>query len=401
MEGLDIRTLALTNLMLGFFLGVGSLVFARIHPSFRGFKPLGYSYFIFSFGFILLGLRQHIPDFFSIIIANFAIVAGFSLLVLGILKFFKFEKHIFEKVSISSLCAMSIAFIYYTYFQESVHVRIIIISLIMAGLSLYIGFKVLSQKDKVLLTFTRFLGFSFLYCAFIFLLRVYFVLGDPKLDNFMSVGTIHALSLIALQLVAITSCFSLTISASQQLASDLATQATVDSLTNIYNRRAFDEFAAKGVLRAQRDKKPISLIMMDIDFFKQVNDSYGHQIGDKVLQEFSLRLKNSLRQYDILARYGGEEFTLLLPDTNTETAMIIAEKLRDTIAQPVFFLENEADLKVTASFGVATNQGENINWQQLISFSDQALYHAKKSGRNCVKLHSADVHHFPNTEELH
>jgi len=224
-------------------------------------------------------------------------------------------------------------------------------------------------------------------------LRIYFALVEPKLDNFMNAGTIHALSLIALQLVAIVSCFSLTIGASQQLARELATQATVDSLTNIYNRRAFDEFAAKGVLRAQRDKKPISLIMMDIDLFKQVNDSYGHQVGDKVLQEFSLRLTNSLREYDILARYGGEEFTLLLPDTNTSTAMIIADKLRSTIAKPVFCLKGEADLKVTASFGVATNQGEKIDWQQLISFADQALYHAKKDGRNCVRLHTADVHH--------
>ena len=138
--------------------------------------------------------------------------------------------------------------------------------------------------------------------------------------------------------------------------------------------------------------------MMDIDLFKQVNDSYGHQVGDKVLQEFSLRLTNSLREYDILARYGGEEFTLLLPDTNTSTAMIIADKLRNTIAQPVFCLKDETDLKVTASFGVATNQGEQIDWQQLISFADQALYHAKKEGRNCVRLHTADVHQLTKTK---
>ena len=161
----------------------------------------------------------------------------------------------------------------------------------------------------------------------------------------------------------------------------------------IYNRRAFDELAQKSILRAQRNKKPISIILMDIDFFKQVNDNYGHQVGDRVLQEFSQRLTHSLRQYDILARYGGEEFTLLLPDTNTETAMIIAEKLRATIAQPVFFLENGAELTVTASFGVATNQGEHIHWQQLISFADQALYDAKDSGRNCTKLYRAEAQH--------
>jgi len=401
MEGLDIRTLALTNLLLGLFLGVGSLVFARIHSSFRGFRSLGYSYLLFSLGFILLGLRQYIPDFFSIIIANLVIVAGFSLLILGILRFLKYEIRTFERISIALLCLMAIAFVYFTYFSTSVNARIGIISAIIVGQSIYAGFHVLTNKDQTILTFTRILGFSLICCAFIYLLRISVAFNEPELDDFMHAGTIHAFSLIALQLVAITSCFSLTISASQQLASKLAIQATVDSLTNIYNRRAFDEFATKGVLRAQREKTPISLILMDIDFFKQVNDSYGHQVGDKVLQEFSLRLKNSLRQYDILARYGGEEFTLLLPDTNTSTAMIIAEKLRNTIAQPVFCLAGDTELKVTASFGVATNQGEHIHWQQLISFADQALYHAKENGRNCVKLHSADVHHLSSAEKHH
>ncbi len=401
MEGLDIRTLALTNLLLGLFLGVGSFVFARIHTSFRGFKALGYSYFLFAFGFILLGLRQYIADFLSIIIANLVIVAGFSLLILGILKFLKYEKHVFEKISLALLCAVTFAFVYFTYFQSSVNARIIVISAVISCLSFFASYKIITKQAQDVLTFTRFLGFSFLYCAVIFLLRIYFVFDEPELDNFMNGGIIHAFSLIALQLVAITSCFSLTISASQQLARKLAIQATVDSLTNIYNRRAFDEFAAKGVLRAQRDKRPISLLMMDIDLFKQVNDSYGHQIGDKVLKEFSLRLKNSLRQYDILARYGGEEFSLLLPDTNADTAMIIAEKLRHTIAQPVFCLKDGTELKVTASFGVATNQGEQVDWQQLISFADQALYHAKESGRNCVKLHTADVHHISNIQHSH
>lgn len=250
MEGLDIRTLALTNLLLGLFLGVGSLVFARIHPSFRGFKALGYSYFLFSFGFILLGLRQYISDFLSIIVANIAIIAGFSLLILGILKFLKYEKHAFKRVSVALLCAMIFAFIYFTYFQAVVNARVIIVSGMISGLSIFAGVKVLTNKGRVILAFTRFLGFSFFYCALIFLLRIYFAFDEPELDDFMNASTIHALSLIALQLVAITSCFSLTISASQQLANKLAIQATVDSLTNIYNRRAFDEFAQKSVLRA-------------------------------------------------------------------------------------------------------------------------------------------------------
>jgi diguanylate cyclase (GGDEF)-like protein len=396
MEGFDIRTLALTNLLLGLFLGVGSLVFAQIHSSFRGFKSLGYSYLLFSLGFILLSLRQHIPDFLSIVAANVLIVAGFSLLVLGIMRFLKYTEYFFEKVSIALLVLMAIGFSYFTYIQVDVNARIIIISTILAGSSFFAGIKVLTNKDTVTLALTRFLGFSFIFASIIFLLRMNSSFSDPKLDDFMNAGVIHALSLIALQFVTITSCFSLTITASQQLAKKLAIQATIDSLTNIYNRRAFEEFATKEVLRAQREIKPISLILMDIDLFKEVNDNYGHLVGDKVLQEFSLRLKKSLRQYDILARYGGEEFVLLLPDTNTSIALIIAEKLRETIAQPVFCLKDGTELKVTASFGVTTNKSDHIDWQQLISLADKALYQAKESGRNCVMLHTADVFQIPN-----
>jgi len=391
MEGLDIRTLALTNLWLGMFLGVGSLVFARIHPSFIGFKQLGFSYFLFSLGFILLGVRGYAPDFITIIVANIFIFSGFSLLIWGVLKFLHVSTYAFEKISILLLAVLIISFVIFTYSHPNIGARIVSISIITASISLYAGLAVLAHYKNVSLTFMRFLGEAFLFCSFIFMLRVYFAIIDPNLDDFMVAGTIHAFSLIALQFVTIVSCFSLTISASQQLAQKLAVQATIDSLTNIYNRRAFDEFAEKSTLKAQREQQPISIIIMDIDFFKQVNDQYGHQVGDKVLQEFSLRLKSSLRQYDILARYGGEEFTLLLPETNARTAMIIAEKLRVKIAKPVFCLDNGAVLSVTSSFGVATSQGEVIDWQQLISLADQALYHAKESGRNCVKLYGTDT----------
>ena len=124
MEGLDIRTLALTNLLLGLFLGVGSFVFARIHTSYRGFNQLGFSYFLFSFGFILLGLRQYISDFLSIIVANLAITIAFSLLILGILKFLKHEQKIFEKTVLILLSGMFLVFVYFTYYQNSVNARI-------------------------------------------------------------------------------------------------------------------------------------------------------------------------------------------------------------------------------------------------------------------------------------
>jgi diguanylate cyclase (GGDEF)-like protein len=398
MEGLDIRTLALTNLFLSILLGLGSIVFARVNNSFHGFRQLGSGYFLFALGFVLLGLRQYIPHFISIVVANAFIVAGFSILIMGILKFLQYPTTRCKAITITLITLLMISFSYFTYIDDNTNIRMLIISAIIAGQCFYISHKILIHKEKLYQIFTHFLAYTFLFCGIIFSVRIYLTLTAPSLTNFMEAGSIHALALIAQQLVVITSCFTLSWSASQKLAYKLAVQATIDPLTQLYNRRAMEDFAEKEILRAQRTKTSLSIILMDIDLFKDVNDSYGHQVGDKVLQEFSLRLSASLRKYDILSRYGGEEFILLLPNTNAKTAMIIAEKLRETIAEPVFKLEISPALSVTASFGVVAVQAEKINWQQLVSFADNALYHAKQNGRNQVQLHSADIHALKTTE---
>jgi two-component system cell cycle response regulator len=130
---------------------------------------------------------------------------------------------------------------------------------------------------------------------------------------------------------------------------------------------------------------------MDIDDFKAVNDEYGHVAGDQGLKEFSLRLKENLREYDSIARYGGEEFLLLLPNTEKDIAVVVAEKLRRTIAAPVFLVNERTNIAITASFGVAISKGKNIEWRQLLSQADQALYLAKSLGKNQVQLYSSKV----------
>jgi len=392
MEGFDIRTLALTNLFLSVLLGLGSIVFARIDTSFRGFRQLGSGYFLFALGFVLIGLRAYVYDFFSIIIANAFIVAGFSILIMGILKFLDYPTAHCKSITLTLIALLISSFMYFTYIDYNTGVRIIIISTLIAGQCFFVAYKIMSHKEKLYRLFTLFLGYAFLFCGLIFSLRVYISATSPIANNFMEAGSIHAMALIAQQLVVITSCFTLSWSASQKLAHKLAVQATIDPLTQVYNRRAMEDFAEKEVLRAKRKQTPLAIILMDIDLFKKVNDTYGHQVGDKVLQEFALRLKSSLRQYDSLSRYGGEEFVLLLPDTNTKIAMTIAEKLRETIMQPVFEVNISPPLSVTASFGVACVQGDTLNWQRLVAFADDAMYHAKSNGRNQVQLHSADIH---------
>lgn len=156
-----------------------------------------------------------------------------------------------------------------------------------------------------------------------------------------------------------------------------------DSLTHIYNRRHFFEVTKREIARASRFNHATSLLLIDIDHFKQVNDTHGHLIGDQVLQSVVLRLKENLRQSDILARYGGEEFIVLMPETNASQAWSGAERLRRVVADKPFSI-GRGDLAVTISVGV-TSWLPGIPLpllDSLIDQADQALYQAKQGGRN-------------------
>jgi len=162
--------------------------------------------------------------------------------------------------------------------------------------------------------------------------------------------------------------------------------ANTDPLTGLLNRRAFMERMGPEMSRAQRDKKPLSLILTDIDHFKSVNDTHGHQAGDLVLQRFGGQLTTSARPYDFVGRYGGEEFVVCLPGADGRQADSVAERMRRQIEDMEIMLPDDSrSIRITASFGTAFYSiefGEHIDL--LIKRADDALYLAKNKGRNCV-----------------
>jgi diguanylate cyclase (GGDEF)-like protein len=167
-------------------------------------------------------------------------------------------------------------------------------------------------------------------------------------------------------------------------------QATLDSLTELPNRRGFDLLAAQAMHEAQREPRPLTALLLDLDHFKALNDTYGHLAGDQVLIGFARDLESCLRHSDIVCRWGGEEFIVLLKDTDGETGQMIAEKIRQHVArQPYAY--NGKELHLTVSIGLTTLQKDD-SLQTLLSRADQAMYRAKQTGRNrtCVeRLHSS------------
>ena len=176
--------------------------------------------------------------------------------------------------------------------------------------------------------------------------------------------------------------FSLTdITKFKEKSNILEYQASHDKLTGLFNRNKFDEIFAKEIKRTKRYKNELSVIIFDIDNFKMVNDTYGHQIGDEVLKEISKIALDSVREQDITTRWGGEEFFILLPQTNLSGAVIVANKIRTSTQNHIF---TEKSLKITASFGVAQFCIENDDEKTIITRADELLYEAKRSGKNKV-----------------
>jgi len=175
--------------------------------------------------------------------------------------------------------------------------------------------------------------------------------------------------------------FSLTdITQLKEKSNLLEYQASHDKLTGLFNRNKFDEIYSKEIKRSKRYSNNLSIILFDIDNFKTINDTFGHQIGDEVLKEMSQIISHCIREQDIPVRWGGEEFLVLLPHTNLEGSQTVAQKIKIAIVEHLF---TELNLNITASFGV-TQLAENDTEDSLILRSDKFLYEAKNTGKNKV-----------------
>jgi diguanylate cyclase (GGDEF)-like protein len=178
----------------------------------------------------------------------------------------------------------------------------------------------------------------------------------------------------------------------------LLTFAFTDYLTGLKTRGYFEQQLELELKRCERKKAPLSLLMIDIDFFKPLNDRYGHHVGDQVLRDVSSLLTKDMREVDTVARYGGEEFVIILPETPVTSAIRVAQRIRRSVEQAKFFAGSAADVeRLTISLGIASYPQDARFKRDLIECADAALYDAKSRGRNQVMLYS-DLSHEQHRE---
>ena len=168
------------------------------------------------------------------------------------------------------------------------------------------------------------------------------------------------------------------------------TMALTDSLTGLYNRRYLMTHLIGMIERHQTSGKPLALLMFDIDFFKSVNDGFGHPVGDEVLMEIAQRVRNNIRSFDTVARFGGEEFVIVMPDTELDVARMVTERVRRTVSDRPFQPKGVEPLRVTISIGIAMFEDGDDTFA-ILKRADDALYEAKRTGRNraVVNMHGA------------
>lgn len=384
-EQLEIRTLSFITVFFCHFFGVGLIIFSKTQKELKGITVIGSGILILGCGFLFISFRNFVDMSLSVLVANILIFLGVVIISEGLFQAGQYQGKL-KYIGRMSVIILPVLIIYYTYIDVSVNNRIVIISAFLS-VQFFICAVIILMKtpesDKIPYVLT---SAPLIFAALFFVLRGVVTLNESRLEDFMKAGLVHSLAFVVIELVVIGLSFGIVWIANSRLQKKLTNLVRIDPLTSILNRRGLEEIILKITTLMIREKQPLSSIMIDIDHFKKINDTFGHQAGDEILKQFSGLLKDGVRASDIIARYGGEEFIIVLPDTDIKGALNLAEKLRKQVERHSFNAYC-VDIKLTASFGVSSNQ-EVIDWESLISESDEALYIAKRDGRNRVEKYT-------------
>ena len=373
---LDPRTIMFVTACMGPVLGMVLLSMLRTIPStIRGLKSWAYgSCWIFA-GVVFITLRDTIPLGLSVVAGNALIIIGTWMWLDGTYRFLGLPNH--RRAWIAAMVLVNAAITWCYYVQPSFVMRSSLISLMMVALLLVHAGHLLRQPNYRYAS--RFVSFALLVSAADWLLRMggaIVGLIDPTLFAPTSFNAlVNGVQTVAGLLILV----GFVLLASERVRHDFEMLAAKDSLTGALMRRSWNAAAQSELDRARRHQRALTLVAMDLDHFKLINDAHGHAVGDQVLINFVAMVNRHLRSADQLGRMGGEEFVLLLPETSLEDGLLVAERIRkatETLVLPCPF---------TVSMGVAHLLPVDTGTDSLLERADAALYRAKALGRNRVE----------------
>lgn len=331
------------------------------------------------FSFVLFSLRGQIPDWLSIVVANGLLVIAFAHVVQA-LRIYNRRTSLAMPMA-GLVAATLIGEILLTYQWPNLYGRIVLVSLMIAVLA-GIGIDAIYRKQ---LRITRPEHMVSIMLAVGILVMVARVLELPDagfLDLTMS-SPMQGIVFTYASLLPVIATSGFLLMCGERLNKDLTRLATIDSLTGVYNRRTMTELANKAIAASKRHGRALSLLNLDIDHFKRINDQFGHEAGDLALRRVVEIMQTVLRASDVIARIGGEEFVAILPDTDEASACRLAERLREQLADSDFSISGWP-VPLRASIGVCAMGPAISNLESLLRETDRAMYAAKRGGRNRV-----------------
>ena len=331
---------------------------------------------------LLFASRGKIAPILSFELANTLYAAAICLLYTGFCRFF--ARPVPTKTLAGSLALLIALLALFHYGYDMLHVRIALVSVFHGVLCLTIGLLVLRASANDTAGYScRFTGCMAIFFAFSHGVRgIVHGSNIEQLSSAFQSSPVNLLFISMGTMVIPVFAMGIIMIVHNRMMEQAMAAANRDFLTGAWSRRAFFELAERELVRVRRTGRALSLLLFDVDHFKQINDTHGHAVGDRVLQEIVQRVEKEIRGMDCIARIGGEEFAVLLPETNAAAAMVIAERLRLTLAA----VPDTAQIRLvpcTVSIGMAVRT-EQESVADLMRRADTALYQAKAGGRNCI-----------------
>ncbi len=392
---LDLNTTIVINLLINYVCTyIIGATWHKTKNKFKGIELVLADFILQSIGMTLVIFTGVLPDFMTIILANICMYFGAMLLVFGIAKFVGVT--VLKWPYIFAMALFSGLYIYFTFITASTRMRLIVFTTMVIPIFLHTAYIVFFKTQKHQRAYTYPVAISNVLFTLAHGSRLINDLHDFDLFNYAALSQGESAMVIINELLMIYLTFSITqmihirllneldkyIGRTEKLLHKTRHLAITDDLTQLYNRRKIEALLGQEIEKFHTYKSPFSILMIDIDHFKRFNDTYGHDIGDKVLQDVARTLETSLRSTDIVGRWGGEEFLVILSNTSSETACEVGNKLLQS-AQSLdlpYCLQKEI---LTLSIGCA-NMSDHLSDNDLIKQADTALYHAKENGRNQI-----------------
>jgi diguanylate cyclase (GGDEF)-like protein len=383
---LDIRTILYVHAYLLIGISVGLLVIARRHPHARELRWMAVASAAGATSTVLRVADTHIPRLFSILLANLLLLLSFVLIHRC------FEAFVVVRLRARSLGMLLVGagmagLVYFTYADENIAIRSLILSLTCVALALLNSVTLLGCRDAAVRTPCVATAGLYVMFALTAAMRCVGVLFHDTPREYFAGSVSNLIGLLGFEILIVGVPLGYFWMSSARLWANQNQLARTDPLTGLPNRRALEEWGANALGERRAQQTTLSLLVIDIDHFKRINDRYGHKGGDIALRALAHALAAAVRREDLVARQGGEEFVILLYNQSLEAAVATAERIRKIIEELEIVVDDHV-LKATVSSGIAVFEADDT-FDAVLRRADRALYAAKLAGRNCVMLEAA------------